>query len=314
MDAEKNHKGEKLKPKSRKLSTGLKIVAFLLIVLMAVSVFALARGQMIAVRTYSVSSRAQGKVKIAALTDLHGKVRGKNQERIASTIKAQDPDIIVYLGDMVERTKVNESKESIRVLTEQLIQIAPVYYVDGNHEQDVRDDDPESYENINDVLADIGAVQLDNSTVRLSVGEEGTILNLCGISTHYYWSDTEYELLDNLKKSDGIKVILCHYPETVLWREVFKEGGCELALCGHTHGGLVRVPFRGGLISPEWGWWPPYDLGEYPVYTDTGYSHYGGETGAAYLGTMIISGGLAGEHGIPRINNPMEISIVEIGK
>ena len=312
MSAEKKQKDNRIKSKSRILAMGLKVIIFFLSVLITIAVFALVRGQMIVVRTYASSSRTPGKVKIAALTDLHGKVRGKKQGRIVSKIKDQDPDIIVYLGDMVERTKVNESKESLRMLTEQLIQIAPVYYVDGNHEQDVHDDDPEVYKSINDELADIGAVQLDNSIIRLPIGEEGTILNLCGISTHYYWNDTENELIADLKESDGIKVILCHYPETVLWQEVFKEGGCDLALCGHTHGGLVRVPCRGGLISPEWGWWPPYDLGEYPVYTDTSYSHYGGEPGSAYLGTMIISGGLAGEHGIPRINNPMEISIVGI--
>ena len=47
------------------------------------------------------------------------------------------------------------------------------------------------------------------------------------------------------------------------------------------------------------------------MYTDTTKSDYGGKDGAEYLGTMIISGGLAGEHGIPRLNNPMEVTVVE---
>ena len=48
------------------------------------------------------------------------------------------------------------------------------------------------------------------------------------------------------------------------------------------------------------------------MYTDTTWREYGGGEGAEYLGTMIISGGLAGEHGVPRVNNPMEVSVVEV--
>ncbi len=76
---------------------------------------------------------------------------------------------------------------------------------------------------------------------------------------------------------------------------------------------LIRIPFKGGMYAPEWGWWPMYDLGEYPVCSDTDWQHYGGGPGAEYWGTMIVSGGLAGEHGLPRINNPMEISVVDVG-
>ena len=39
--------------------------------------------------------------------------------------------------------------------------------------------------------------------------------------------------------------------------------------------------------------------------------NYGGKDGAEKLGTMVISGGLVGEHGIPRINNPMEVTVAE---
>ena len=54
-----------------------------------------------------------------------------------------------------------------------------------------------------------------------------------------------------------------------------------------------------------------YDLEAYSVCTDTTWREYGGGEGTEYLGTMIISGGLAGEHGVPRVNNPMEMSVVE---
>ena len=80
------------------------------------------------------------------------------------------------------------------------------------------------------------------------------------------------------------------------------------------HSGLIRVTFLGGMTAPKQNRWPKYDLGAFPVCTDTMWNEYGGGEGAEYLGTMIISGGLAGEHGVPGVNNPMEVSVVEVGE
>ena len=67
-----------------------------------------------------------------------------------------------------------------------------------------------------------------------------------------------------------------------------------------------------GMSAPEQSRLPKYDLGAFPVYTDTTWNEYGGGEGAEYLGTMIISRELAGEHRVPRVNNPIEVSVVEI--
>ena len=154
--------------------------------------------------------------------------------------------------------------------------------------------------------------------------KSGASVNLCGITRHYYWGDFEQVLVGELRKMDGINVLACYYPESVIWFGAFDggeldvalcghtHGGLDVALCGYTHGGLVRVPFLGGMSAPEQSRWPKYDLGAFPVYTDTTWNEYGGGEGAKYLGTMIISGGLAGEHGVPRVNNPMEVSVVEV--
>ena len=253
------------------------------------------------------------------------------------------PDLIVCLGDMVDRSRAEESRTAYTALVKQLTAIAPVYYVDGNHELDIRDSDSEIYARLNAELKEAGAVHLQNEIVRFMIDDEdirpegmepesmepeaaavgkaldkgasdrkGSVVNLCGITTHYYWGEAEYALVDRLRQMDGINILLCHYPESVLWYDAFEGGGLDAALCGHTHGGLIRLPFVGGVFSPEQGWWPRYDQGAYPVYTDTDKRNYGGGEGSQYLGTMIISGGLAGEHGVPRINNPKEISVVEI--
>ena len=266
---------------------------------------------MLVVRNYSVPGYSSGGVKIVGLADLHGEMVGEKQERIVQEVREADPDFIVYLGDMVERTRAEESVESLVVLTEQLMQIAPVYYVDGNHELDVRKQNPDVYRRLNVELADLGAVQLKDEIVSFTV-DSGTVVNLCGITRHYYWGDFEQELAGKLRNMDGVNVLACHYPESVIWYDAFDGGGLDVALCGHTHGGLIRVPFLGGMVAPEQSRWPKYDLGAFPVYTDTTWSEYGGGEDAEYLGTMIISGGLAGEHGVPRVNNPMEVSVVEV--
>ena len=290
----------------------IKAAGALAAVIAAICAFLIISGQMIIVRKYSIPTETGGKVTIAALTDLHGSMLGNDQVRIVNRVRKADPDIIVYLGDMIERSRAEISAKNLVILTQQLAGIAPIYYVDGNHEEDVRNSEPETYEKLNAAMADAGAVQLDNETLQIEIGKDCTV-NLCGITTHYYWDVKENEVAADLRERDGINIMICHFPETVIWRGAFDGGGLDLALCGHTHGGLVRVPFKGGMYAPEWGWWPMYDLGEYPVYSDTDWRHYGGGDGAEYWGTMIVSGGLAGEHGVPRLNNPMEISIVEIG-
>ena len=276
----------------------------------AILVLMLIRGQMLVVRTCFVPVHPEDMpstgFRIAALTDLHGRMIGENQGKIVGRVREIRPDLIVCLGDMVDRSRAEESKTAYTTLVKQLAAIAPVYYVDGNHELDIRDSDPEIYARLNTELKEAGAVHLENEIERF-----GTV-NLCGITTHYYWGEAEYALVDRLRQMDGINILLCHYPESVLWYDAFEGGGLDAALCGHTHGGLIRLPFVGGVFSPEQGWWPRYDLGAYPVYTDTDKRNYGGGEGSQYLGTMIISAGLAGEHGVPRINNPKEISVVEI--
>lgn len=289
----------------------LKVILIIILVIAVTVILAMVRGRILVVRTYSVPGRSFEKVKIVGLADLHGEMINKNQECIVRKVRMAEPDFIVYLGDMVERTRAEESVNALVVLTKRLVQIAPVYYVDGNHEQNVKKDKPEVYQQLNEALADLGAVQLADETVSFVV-ERGATVNLCGIVTHYFWGEEDYSLTSDLRKMDGVNVLICHYPESVIWYDAFEGGGVDVALCGHTHGGLVRVPFLGGYYAPEQSRWPKYDLGKYSVYTDTTWSNYGGKDGSDYLGTMIISGGLAGEHGIPRMNNPMEISAVEI--
>ena len=132
---------------TRRPKTGRWILMGLLIILLVSVAYVFIRGYFIDVYIYSVPCSAPGKVRIVCLTDLHGQIYGKDQGRIVKKVQAAEPDLIVYLGDMVERTKPSKSMYALVVLTENLTKIAPVYYVDGNHELDVRDDAPNYMKN-----------------------------------------------------------------------------------------------------------------------------------------------------------------------
>lgn len=47
-----------------------------------------------------------------------------------------------------------------------------------------------------------------------------------------------------------------YWPDYLTW-------GADLTLSGHLHGGMVRLPFLGGLFTPEGGLMPGYDKGLY---------------------------------------------------
>lgn len=311
------------------------IIIMILGIGLGVVLLALIRGQMLVTRTYTVNEHSENRVRITAIADLHGNAKGHKKNQLIERIQKSDPDLIVYLGDMVDRNHVDDSIGVLLSLTESLNKIAPVYYVDGNHELDLKSSSPEMYEHVIERMSELGAMQLENETVSVEIQKKGpgseknVTVNICGISTHYYWGDEEFALTERLRAMDGINVLICHYPESVIWYKVFEggepdgtdlkegdsgNGHLDVALCGHTHGGLVRVPFKGGVYAPEQSLWPAYDLGKYDIFSDTTWYDYGGGSDAEYLGTMIISGGLAGEHGVPRVNNPREVSVVDVGE
>ena len=74
------------------------------------------------------------------------------------------------------------------------------------------------------------------------------------------------------------------------------QEGFALVLCGHAHGGQVRLPFVGGLYAPEQGVLPKYTAG----------MHQDGNT------RMIVSRGL-GNSGFPlRFGNRPEIVAITL--
>lgn len=231
-------------------------------------------------------------LKIVQLSDLHNKVFGKNNAPLLRLIEGEKPDITVMTGDMISHGAPNT--EEFLALVKRLTEISEVYYVNGNHE--LSDLSEEAFEYAAETMAGYGAVCLDNDYTDIFRGED--MIRICGLcySAEYYRGVREYkrgwkafmltDMIDylGLKEPEVYTILLAHNP---LDFDVHAEWGADLSFGGHVHGGLVRLPFINGILSPERRLMPKYKEGVYNI-------------GSSFL---IASRGL----GRFRIHNPPEV-------
>ena len=251
------------------------------------------------VRRYEIkSSKVMGgvSVRIALVADLHSHVYGEGQQILIDRIVAQKPDLIALAGDIVDD---GQPQDGARMFLEKAANIAPTYYVSGNHEYWSGQCDT-----IKEMIAGYGIVVLENEQVDVSV--KGVRLCLCGIDDPEvleYTNDPQImamespdELLTRFDDlgSDTVNVLLAHRPERV---DAYRQYDFDVVLSGHAHGGQVRIPLiLNGLFAPDQGFFPEYAGGVY---------ENGGQT-------MIVSRGLSINPRVPRVFNPPEIVMVDI--
>lgn len=223
--------------------------------------------------------------KIVHISDLHNAEFGNGQKDLIDKIEAQDADIIVITGDMIDsrRTDVDKAVELITGLGNKI----PVYYVTGNHESRVRE-----YNELESKLIENGVTVLKNESVKIE--KDSSFINVIGVDDPSFGMSANdiFHTVSELK-TDGYDVLLSHRPELF---ETYCEIGAELVLCGHAHGGQVRIPFIGGIVAPNQGLFPEYTAGSY-------------KSGST---EMIVSRGL-GNSIIPlRVNNPPELVVITL--
>lgn len=193
--------------------------------------------------------------KILHLSDLHSKSFGKNQRNLVNKIQQLNPDIIVITGDLVDSKKYDE-QNSI-VLLEQIINIAPVYFVTGNHEWWSN-----QFDSLENRMNQLGVKVLRNSTEKVTRDKQQIyILGVDDPAANFSIDGGELTFTENLKSinkglsSDDFKILLSHRPEQMPF---YSAEGFDLILSGHAHGGQVRLPFIGGFIAPNQGLFPKY--------------------------------------------------------
>lgn len=275
---------------------------------------------------YQLSSgKVRENLRIIQLSDFHSSVYGEKNEPLIERIEALKPDLIAMTGDMV-----NEDDEDIEItldLCRSLVEIAPVYYIYGNHEtnlcfgsndmsteeideilgisEDMRG--PQILENFDDemklALEDTGVRVLWNEYDTIQIGS--SVIDVYGVLTadpYAFWQYAEDTFVDfRYENTEHFKLMLCHMPyiyET--WQDDY---WADLSLVGHTHGGMVRIPRIGGIYEYRHGLFPEILGGGYYMY---GLYDVQGEP-------LIVSGGLT-NNDLFRINNQPELVIVDINR
>lgn len=231
-------------------------------------------------------------IKLAVLSDLHSKEYGPDNSELIEAIRREQPDLIAMIGDMVNDD--DQEFTGIQNLCRKLGEIAPVYYALGNHEGTLMYGRMDSVA-LNKMLEEEGVTVLINQSVEFKKGD--SVIQIAGISNEAAAYDQwAKEKMEGFWKIDDYKLVLSHFPD--LYYNKLKDAQFDLALAGHYHGGLIRLPQIGGLYHPEGGFCPKYSGGEYDL----------------TYGTLIVSRGIGGHGVIPRINNRPELVIIEINE
>ena len=237
--------------------------------------------------------------RIMLLADLHCTYYGRNNKRLFDRIKMLAPDCIILAGDLVNGAKEDEFEYAERFLKSLTELNIPVYYGFGNHESKFRLRTGDLYDKYIDLVKKFDLKLLRNEAAEIFKGADlyGLELELGMYKNKYIKGPVISELNDILGTPDPIryKILIAHTPE---YEKKYYEWGADLVLSGHYHGGIIRLPFLGGVISPRMQLFPHHDRG---VYGDGDH-------------TMILSAGL-GWHGIPfRFLNLPEIVIITLEK
>ncbi len=227
--------------------------------------------------------------RIVQLSDLHMQDFG---EKLPELVAKQEPDIIVLTGDFLNmRTKETEGSqtEKLRPILQSLVEIAPCYFVSGNHEWASGE-----MSELAALLSELDIKYMRNEFVLLEKGDDSIVL--AGV-------EDPNGPADMMRPDELTQIIADNYPDkyTLLlahrndWMTKYPKLPVDTILCGHAHGGIVRLPLVGGVLGTEMDFFPKYDAG---IYNEGNYD-------------MILSRGLGGYSIPPRfLNNPEIVTII----
>lgn len=238
--------------------------------------------------------------RFVVLSDLHNKQFGKDNKRLLDEIERQKPEAVFLAGDMITAKVGVDMQPTLRFL-KKLSEKYPVFYGQGNHEYRI-----ELYPEVfapmlaefQEGMKECRITPMKNTHTEL--GEYGITVFGVEIEREFYKRFKHGEMSrDYLKgllgepRPEQYNILIAHNPD---YFPEYAEWGADLVLSGHVHGGLMRLPLLGGVVSPAVRLFPEYDGGVF----------------AEKESRMILSRGL-GTHTLPiRIFNPGELIVVEL--
>lgn len=266
------------------------IIVILIVGLAVLTVVRLCDNSKFVVTFYEIEDKKiNNRIRIVQLSDLHLKEYGENNSVLVNEIIRLKPDIIAMTGDMVD---MNETDYSVVVeLCRQLVNVAPVYFCYGNHEKEVIRVKQTSTVNVD--LENLGVHVLHNKYVTVNVN--GNLIDIGGLSANPNALDADYtqRFWQRYLQTTNYRLLLVHYPQYFFNDGALLNCDIDMALCGHLHGGIVVIPFIGGLYHSVSGFFPQFTDGVHAV-NDT---------------WVVVSRGIGGKI---RVNNPPELVVVDI--
>ena len=232
---------------------------------------------------YRIFSEKITKLKIALISDLHD----NSFAAVSDALSSEKPDLIALTGDITNNRMKNNSlaEEVFRTCS----RTAPSFFCRGNHEWFFTEEDRE-------ICEKTGIVYLDNEYVHF-----GNEIYIGGLSTGFRGKESmkigdrqepDVRWLDDFAGQKGYKLLLSHHPK--YYARYVRDLDIDLILSGHAHGGQIRI-FNRGVFYPDGGFFPEYTKG-------------------VFDNRLVVSTGLSNTiRFIPRINNPTELVIIEVG-
>lgn len=250
------------------------------------------------------SKKIKSPVTIVMLADLHNQEFGDRNEILFETIRQNSPDFVCLAGDMlIGHTKISYENGQNAVM--ELAKTYKVFYGLGNHEARMRQDVEiygTRYEDYMKPMKELGVHVLVNERAEIKAGENRFRIYGYDLPPKYFKKFNRYvfeeeqieKVLGKCEDSEECyNILLAHNP---VYFKQYAAWGADLTLSGHLHGGIIRLPLIGGVITPQAKLFPRYSAGKYTIGKKE----------------MIVSRGL-GTHTIPiRFNNKPELSVIHL--
>lgn len=217
--------------------------------------------------TRIISDKIQKPQTLVFLADLHDKEFGIGNKRLLEAVRCVKPDAVLIGGDIM----VTKPGRCCLDVTERLIagltEIGPVYYGNGNHEQRMQQkpgEYPGMYRKFRRLLEQYQVIYLPNQSAFL--GDDIRISGL-DISRKYYKDFAPADMAPGYvfrrlgaADDERFQILLAHSP---LFFDAYAGWGADLSLAGHFHGGTIRLPVLGGVMTPQYHFFLPYCAGTF---------------------------------------------------
>lgn len=237
------------------------------------------------------------------LADMHNHIYGPHNELLLEAVEAQMPDAVLSAGDMLIGHSEHSFVPALELFQRLRKKKLPVFYGNGNHEYRMRMEPKcygSMYQEYAKGLRDCGVILLENQSIPFE--KNGLEMRIYGFELdgrYYQKLHQEHFHTRELTKVLGTpshevyNILLAHNP---VYFDNYAAWGADLTVSGHLHGGIIRIPGSGGVISPQAKLFPKYDAGHF---------RKDGKD-------LIVSRGL-GTHTVNiRIFNPAELSVIHL--